>query len=202
MAFDFFRRGRDGAAEQRDLKRVPPGQALTQKWPVLHYGSIPKVDLDKWDFRVFGLVEQPLRLTWQEFKQLPRTTVHCDIHCVTRWSRLDNTFEGVAFQDIYNLVTRQEGADYVMVRGEQGYTTNVPLTDLLQPNVILADTHDGTPLAPEHGWPLRLVIPHLYFWKSAKWVRGFEFLSADQPGFWEQYGYHMHGDPWKEERYS
>jgi DMSO/TMAO reductase YedYZ molybdopterin-dependent catalytic subunit len=202
MAFDFFHRGRAGDRSTIDPTRVPPGQVLTKKWPVLHAGSIPRVDLKKWSFQLTGLVAQPLTLTWDEFQALPRTSVHCDIHCVTRWSRLDNTFEGVAFQVLYDLARPKPSARYVMVHAEHGFTTNVPLDDLLQPNVLLADTHDGSPLAPEHGWPLRLVVPHLYFWKSAKWVRGFEFLTVDQPGFWEQYGYHMRGDPWKEERYS
>lgn len=199
--FDFFHRGQSGT-HTTDPTRVPPGQAVTQKWPVLHYGDIPRVDLKTWDFRLFGLVEQPVTLTWDQFKQLPRTTVHCDIHCVTRWSRLDNTFEGVAVRDLFDLVQRQPEARFVTIHAEHGFTTNLPLDDLLQSNVLLADTHDGAPLAPEHGWPLRLVVPHLYFWKSAKWVRGFELRATDRPGFWEQYGYHMRGDPWKEERYS
>jgi len=199
--FDFFHRGRSGD-RTIDEERVPPGQVVTQKWPVLHYGGVPRVNLGTWDFRLFGLVDEPVRLTWSEFQQLPRTTIHCDIHCVTRWSRLDNSFEGVAFKDLLALITTKPEARFVMVHAENGFTTNVPLEDLLQPHVILADKHDGKELAPEHGWPLRLVVPHLYFWKSAKWVRGFEFLRSDRPGFWEQYGYHMRGDPWKEERYS
>jgi DMSO/TMAO reductase YedYZ molybdopterin-dependent catalytic subunit len=202
MAFDFFHRERTDVPGGIDRSRVPPGQVLTPKWPVLHYGGVPRVDLNTWDFRVFGLVRQPLRLTWSDFKGLPRATVQCDIHCVTRWSRLDNAFEGVAFREIYERCQPEPSATYVMVHAENGFTTNVPLEDLLRPNVLLADTHDGGPLPPDHGWPLRLVVPHLYFWKSAKWVRGFEFLAEDRPGFWEQYGYHMRGDPWKEERYS
>jgi DMSO/TMAO reductase YedYZ molybdopterin-dependent catalytic subunit len=169
---------------------------------VLHYGGVPRVDLEKWDVQVVGLVENRLTLSWEEFKRLPRVTVHCDIHCVTRWSRLDNTFEGVAFKVLYDLARTKQTAKYVLVHAEQGFTTNLPLDDLLRENVLLADTHDGQPLAPEHGGPLRLVVPHLYFWKSAKWLRGLEFLAEDQPGFWEQYGYHMRGDPWREERYS
>jgi DMSO/TMAO reductase YedYZ molybdopterin-dependent catalytic subunit len=200
--FDFFHPNRNDLPAGVDLARVPPGQVVTQKWPILNYGSVPRVDLSTWDFRVWGLVEQPLRLTWEEIEQLPRTSVHCDIHCVTRWSRLDNTFEGVAFEEIYRRVRPKPEARYVMVHAENDFTTNVPLDDLLRPNVLLADAHDGKPLTPEHGYPLRLVVPHLYFWKSAKWVRGFEFLAHDQPGFWEQYGYHMRGDPWQEERYS
>jgi DMSO/TMAO reductase YedYZ molybdopterin-dependent catalytic subunit len=202
MAFDFFHRGSPRKTSTGDPVRVPPGQVVTQKWPVLHYGGVPRVDLATWDFQVTGLVAQPQRWTWEQFQALPRTTVHCDIHCVTRWSRLDNTFEGVPFAAIEEMVQPRPEAAYVLVHAEPGFTTNVPLADLRQANVLLADRHDATPLAPEHGWPLRLVVPHLYFWKSAKWVRGFEFLAADQPGFWEQYGYHMRGDPWREERYS
>ncbi len=199
--FDFFHR--EQHSEQTiDPSRIPPGQVLTKKWPVLHYGGVPTVDPSRWDFRLFGLVDQPVRLTWDEFHQLPRTTIHCDIHCVTRWSRLDNTFTGVAVKDLLARVQLQPTAKFVMVHAENGFTTNLPLDDLIRPNVLLADTHDGEPLTPEHGWPLRLVVPHLYFWKSAKWVRGFEFLATNRPGFWEQYGYHMRGDPWKEERYS
>ncbi len=199
--FDFFHRERSDLRTV-DPARVPPGQVVTQKWPVLHYGGVPKVDLKTWDFRLFGLVEQPIRLSWAEFQRLPRMTIRCDIHCVTRWSRLDNTFEGVAVKDVLELASVKANAKFVMIHAEKGFTTNLPLDDLLQPNVLLADTHDGQPLTPEHGWPLRLVVPHLYFWKSAKWVRGFEVLANDRPGFWEQYGYHMRGDPWKEERYS
>ncbi|HEX5416936.1 MAG TPA: sulfite oxidase-like oxidoreductase [Chloroflexota bacterium] len=202
MAFDFFHRDSKKRSSLTDPERVPPGQVVTEKWPVLHYGGIPRVDLKKWDFRVFGQVENPLTLTWEQFQALPRAEVHCDIHCVTRWSRLDNTFAGVPFREVYERAAPRSGARFVMIHAENGFTTNVPLDDLLQPNVLLADTHDGKPLPPEHGWPLRLVVPHLYFWKSAKWLRGFEFLPADRPGFWEQYGYHMRGDPWKEERYS
>jgi DMSO/TMAO reductase YedYZ molybdopterin-dependent catalytic subunit len=202
MAFAFFHRGRSGEKMTVDPTRVPPGQVVTQKWPVLHYGGVPRVDLATWNLQIAGLVENRVTLSWEEFKQLPRTTLHCDIHCVTRWSRLDNTFEGVAFEVLYGLARPTPSARYLLVHAEQGFTTNVPLDDLLRGNVMLADTHDGKPLAPEHGWPVRLVVPHLYFWKSAKWIRGLEFLAEDQPGFWEQYGYHMRGDPWSEERYS
>jgi DMSO/TMAO reductase YedYZ molybdopterin-dependent catalytic subunit len=202
MAFDFFHRGRGGEKVTVDPTRVPPGQVVTQKWPVLHYGGVPRVNLATWNLQIVGLVGNRVSLSWEEFKQLPRATVQCDIHCVTRWSRLNNTFEGVAFKTLHDLAQPKPAATYVLVHAEQGFTSNVPLDDLLRDNVLLADTHDGQPLAPEHGWPLRLVVPHLYFWKSAKWIRGLEFLAEDQPGFWEQYGYHMRGDPWSEERYS
>ena len=187
---------------QYDAGRVPPGQSVTEKWPVLHYGGIPSANLPSWDFRVVGLVENPVRLTYEEFVKLPRTEVHCDIHCVTRWSKLDNNFEGVAFSTIHELASPRPDARFVMIHAENGFTTNLPLEDLLRDDVLFADKHDGEPLAPEHGWPLRLVVPHLYFWKSAKWVRGLEYMASDRPGFWEQYGYHMRGDPHKEERYS
>jgi DMSO/TMAO reductase YedYZ molybdopterin-dependent catalytic subunit len=202
MAFNFFHRDSKERSSLTDPERVPPGQVVTQKWPVLHHGGIPRVDLAKWNLRIFGQVENPLTLTWEQLQELPRTEAQCDIHCVTRWSRLDNTFAGVPFREIYERAKPRADARFVLIHAENGFTTNVPLDDLLQPNVLLADSHDGKPLAPEHGWPLRLVVPHLYFWKSAKWLRGFEFLPTDRPGFWEQYGYHMRGDPWNEERYS
>lgn len=202
MAFDFFHRDRKERSSLTDPDRVPPGQVVTQKWPVLHYGGVPRIDLAKWDLRIFGQVENPLTFTWEGLQELPRAEVHCDIHCVTRWSRLDNTFSGVPFREIYERAQPRSNVRFVLIHAENGFTTNVPLDDLLQPNVLLADTHDGKPLTPDHGWPLRLVVPHLYFWKSAKWLRGFEFLPADRPGFWEQHGYHMRGDPWQEERYS
>src|SRR6267143_1971514 len=147
--------------------RLPPGQSLTLKWPVLHYGSVPHFDAAKWDFKISGLVEEPVRLTWEEFRALPQTEVTSDFHCVTRWSRLDNRWKGVLLAD-----------------------------------VLFTFEHDGEPLAAEHGGPLRLIVPHLYAWKSVKWVRGFLLLDHDQLGFWERNGYHAYGDPWKEQRYS
>jgi DMSO/TMAO reductase YedYZ molybdopterin-dependent catalytic subunit len=183
-------------------RRLPPGQSLTEKWPVLHYGGIPHTPLEKWTFRVWGLVDNPVTWTYEQFLSLPHAkTEPVDIHCVTTWSRFDNVFEGIPFEEIYRLVRPKPEARYVMVHAEQGYTTNVPLEDLLRPNVIFAYKHDGQNLTPEHGWPMRLVVPHLYFWKSAKWVRGLEFMDHDAPGFWEDAGYHMRGDPWKEQRY-
>jgi DMSO/TMAO reductase YedYZ molybdopterin-dependent catalytic subunit len=182
--------------------RLPPGQYRTDKWPVLHYGGIPRIDLATWEFSVTGEVEEPVRWTWEEFTHLPHTTVRCDIHCVTAWSRFDNTFEGVAFLEVMRHIRPRSGAEFVMVHSYGGYTTNVRLADLLDEDVLFAFTHDGTSLAPEHGWPCRLVVPKFYFWKSAKWVRGIEFLRSEQSGFWEQNGYNLRGDPWKEERYS
>ncbi|HXZ80109.1 MAG TPA: sulfite oxidase-like oxidoreductase [Terriglobales bacterium] len=188
--------------KMRQEHRLPPGQSATLKWPVLHYGSIPRFDPATWDFRLYGLVEAPLRLTWAEFDALPKTSVTSDFHCVTRWSRFDNHWEGVGFRQILRLVRLQPGVAFVLVHAEQGYTANIPLADLDRDNVLFATHHDGEPLTPEHGYPLRLIVPHLYGWKSVKWVRGLEFLNRDIAGFWEQNGYNMHGDPWKEERFS
>ena len=186
--------------EQR--RRVPPGQYVTQKWPVLHYGSVPRTDLARWDFKVWGEVEQPFTLTWNEFQALPRTQVHTDIHCVTRWSRLDMDFAGVPIRAILDRARLRPSARFVLAHCEQGYTANLPLDVLDDDDVLLADAADGAPLTPEHGAPLRLVIPKRYFWKSAKWIRGLQLLPQDELGFWERYGYHNDADPWKEERYS
>lgn len=182
--------------------RLPPGQALTLKWPVLHYAGIPEFHPEKWDFRVFGLVEEPKRWTYDEFMNLPKVQVKSDIHCVTRWSKFDNTWEGVAFKEILKHVRVKPEAHSVLFHDAQGYTANVPLPDLLRDDVLFAYKHDGENLAPDHGWPLRLVVPHLYFWKSVKWVRAMEFLPEDTAGFWEQNGYHIYGDPWKEQRFT
>lgn len=182
--------------------RLPPGQVKTEKWPVLHYGSVPTVDLATWSLQVDGRVEQPLRWTWDEFKSLPRVQVFSDIHCVTRWSRYDNLWAGVAIREVLRLARPTAAATHVVVHAEQGFTTNLPLKELDQDDVLLADTHDGQPLTPEHGWPLRLVVPRRYFWKSAKWVTRIELVDRDAPGFWERNGYHNEADPWREERYS
>jgi DMSO/TMAO reductase YedYZ molybdopterin-dependent catalytic subunit len=187
----------------RDLaRRTPPGQVLTTKWPVLTYGRTPRFDPRKWSFRAFGLVEEETSFSWEELQALPRVEVACDIHCVTRWSRLDNRFEGVSVREIVRRVRPKPEAKYVMVHADPDYTTNLVLADLVDDDVVLALRHDGQDLTPDHGGPLRLVVPKLYFWKSAKWVRGFEFLDVNPPGFWEVNGYHMHADPWAEERYS
>ncbi|HEV2177852.1 MAG TPA: sulfite oxidase-like oxidoreductase [Terriglobia bacterium] len=182
--------------------RLPPGQSLTLKWPVLHVGGVPSFDPATWDFHTSGMVSQPLRLAWSEFQALPRIQVTADFHCVTRWSRFDNHWEGVAFRTIAELTAPQPQAAYVLAASEEGYTTNVPLRDLLEPNVLFALQHDGQPLAAEHGGPLRLVVPKLYGWKSAKWVRSLIFLPEDRAGFWEQNGYHMYGDPQREQRFD
>lgn len=188
--------------EMRRANRLPPGQSLTLKWPVLHEGPIPKFDPERWNFVVAGLVESPLRLTHEEFTDLPRVEIKADFHCVTHWSKFDNLWEGVAFAEILKRVCPRPEAGYVLVEAEHGYTANVQLKDLQEPNVLFAWKHNGNNLAPEHGWPLRLVVPKLYAWKSVKWVRGLEFLNHDRPGFWERNGYHMYGDPWREQRFD
>jgi DMSO/TMAO reductase YedYZ molybdopterin-dependent catalytic subunit len=182
--------------------RIPPGQYRTEKFPVLHYGSTPKTDLASWDFKVFGEVDSPFGLTWTEFKTLPRKTVQTDIHCVTRWTKLDTTWEGVPIQEILSRAQLRSSAGFVLAHSEQGYTANLPLSILDDDDVLLADTFDGAPLELEHGWPLRLLVPKRYFWKSAKWIRGLEFIDHDILGFWERYGYNNDADPWKEERFS
>ena len=183
-------------------KRIPPGQYFTEKWPVLHYGSVPSVDIATWNFRVWGEVEEPFSFTWDEFKAMPRSTVHTDIHCVTRWSRLDADFEGVPIQHIMERAGLRPSARFVLAHSEQGYTANMPLEVLDDDDVLLCDVADGAPLTPDHGYPLRLLVPKRYFWKSAKWIRGLQFLTQDQLGFWERYGYNNNADPWKEERFS
>ena len=182
--------------------RIPPGQQLTVKWPVLTYGPIPHTDLATWDFRINGLVEEPVTFNWDEFMALPQTRRHNDIHCVTRWSKLDNDWDGVAVLELMKRVTLKPEARAVIVHAERGFTANLMLDDFLRDDNLFAHSHDGQPLEPAHGYPLRLVVPHLYFWKSVKFVRGLEFVAEDQPGFWERNGYHMRGDPWDEERYS
>jgi DMSO/TMAO reductase YedYZ molybdopterin-dependent catalytic subunit len=188
--------------QRQEEGRLPPGQSLTLKWPVLHYGSVPRFNPATWDFRIGGLVEKPVRLSWEEFNRLPQTEIVSDIHCVTRWSRFDNRWQGVLFSEVMKLVKTRPEARFALIHAEQGFTANLPLEDLLRPTSLFAFKHDGEPLSPDHGYPLRLVVPHLYFWKSVKWVRGFELTASDQPGFWEQNGYHMYGDPWKEERFD
>ncbi len=183
-------------------RRVPPGQYVTEKFPVLHYGSVPHTDLARWDFKVFGDVASSFTFRWDEFKLMPRKQVHADIHCVTRWTKLDTDFEGVPIQHILELAQLKPTAKFVVAHCEQGYTTNLPLEVLDDDDVLLADTFDGKPLEAEHGWPVRLFVPKRYFWKSAKWIRGLEFIAQDRLGFWERYGYHNSADPWLEERFS
>jgi DMSO/TMAO reductase YedYZ molybdopterin-dependent catalytic subunit len=185
-----------------DPARLPPGQYLTDKWPVLHAGSVPQTDLANWDFRVFGEVENPVTLGWEELQALPSKEIELDIHCVTRWSRFDARFRGVHWSELAKLVRPKPRGRYVVAHAEQGFTANVPLRALEDDEALIAYEADGEPLTSDHGWPLRLVIGSKYFWKSAKWLRGIELLDRDQPGFWERYGYHNDADYWKEERYA
>ena len=188
------------APDQGMGDRVPPGQFLSNKFPVLTYGSTPKVDLDTWKFRVFGLVEQEVELNWDQFTKLPWTTVTADFHCVTQWSSLDNTWEGVTFPELMALAQPKPEAKFVMAHCFGGYTTNLPLEVAMEEG-LLAHKQDGESLGEGHGWPLRLIIPSRYGWKSAKWLNGIELIAEDAPGFWEQRGYNNNADPWKEERF-
>ncbi len=183
--------------------RLPPGQYLTKKWPILTYEDTPRFDAAKYRFKVWGAVEEPLELTWDELQALPRTNLRTDIHCVTTWSRFDNDWEGVSVREILARVKPKPEAKFVMAHSfsSMGYTTNMPLSDFDDDDVLIAFKHDGEDLTPDHGGPVRLLVPKLYFYKSAKWLSGLEFMEQDRPGFWEIRGYHNHADPWKEERY-
>ncbi len=182
--------------------RIPPGQYKTVKFPVLTFGATPHVDLRTWRIRILGLVEEPFEMDWEEFTGLPTKKVVTDIHCVTRWTKLDTVWEGVPFADLMHRIRPLPAATHVMQHAYGGYTTNLPVEELLADDVLLAYKLDGKPLSEEHGGPLRLVVPALYFWKSAKWLAALEFQDENKPGFWEKHGYHMHGDPWLEERFS
>jgi DMSO/TMAO reductase YedYZ molybdopterin-dependent catalytic subunit len=185
-----------------DPARLPPGQYLTEKWPVLHAGQVPDIDLATWDLRVFGEVEKEITLTYDELKALRATEVKSDIHCVTRWSRFDAHFTGVHWRELAKLCNPKPSARFVIAHAEHGFTANSPLSAIEDDDALVVYDADGEPLTPDHGWPARLFVPTKYFWKSAKWLRGLELRAADQPGFWERYGYHNDADFWKEERYS
>jgi DMSO/TMAO reductase YedYZ molybdopterin-dependent catalytic subunit len=182
--------------------RVPPGQYVTEKWPVFTHGRTPDFDPETWDFQILGEVEEPRRLRYHEFRALPRVAVLADFHCVTTWSRLDNRWEGVSAADIIRLARPTPESRFVLIHCDGDYAANLPMEEFCAASVLFADRHDGHDLTPEHGWPLRLIVPGLYAWKSAKWVRGIEFLRENRRGFWERRGYHNHGDPWREERYG
>ncbi|MCC6907722.1 MAG: sulfite oxidase-like oxidoreductase [Phycisphaerales bacterium] len=186
--------------------RTPPGQTLTKKWPVLHYGSVPHIDPAKWQLKVWGLCENPYTLDWRQFSDLPHVDLRCDIHCVTHWSRLDNVFTGVPTRLLIEMARPRADAKFVMQHAASApgndWTTNVSIDEFTAEDCILATHHDGRPLEAEHGYPIRAVVPRLYFWKGAKWITGIELRASDAPGFWEVNGYHMHGDPWKEERFG
>jgi DMSO/TMAO reductase YedYZ molybdopterin-dependent catalytic subunit len=185
-----------------DPARLPPGQYFTEKWPVLHAGEVPDVDLATYRFEITGEVEQPVSLTYDELRALPATSVTTDIHCVTRWSRFDAGFTGVHWRTLAELCRPKPTANFAIAHAEHGFTANVPLTALEDEQALVAYDADGEPLTPEHGWPVRLVVPSKYFWKSAKWLTGIELSSIDKPGFWERYGYHNDADFWREQRYG
>jgi DMSO/TMAO reductase YedYZ molybdopterin-dependent catalytic subunit len=193
-------RGFQGRRPAVDPARVPPGQYVTSDFPVLSAGPTPRTPLDEWSFTVSGAIDEPVSWPWDEFTALPVEMPTVDIHCVTKWSKLDTSWKGVSVDTLLEGV-RTEG-DYVRAWCDGGYTTNLPLEDLTGGQGWVAYQYDGEPLEPEHGGPARLLVPHLYFWKSAKWVRGLEILDHDEPGFWEIYGYHNYGDPWREQRYQ
>ena len=201
MLKDFMsRRGEE--RQMQEAGRLPPGQALTQKFPVLHYGPVAQIDVSTWTLSVFGEVEREMRWNWDEFRQIPTTTITTDIHCVTGWSKFDTAWEGPLFRDFVGLFGVRPSAKYVIAHAAHGFTANLPLEAMLEDNVLLAWKYNGDHLAPEHGYPVRTVVPQRYFWKSAKWLLKLEFSPIDKPGFWEQAGYHNDGDPWKEERFQ
>jgi DMSO/TMAO reductase YedYZ molybdopterin-dependent catalytic subunit len=192
-----------GQKESNDVaRRVPPGQRLVKGWPVLNYGPVPRFDEAEWDFQVFGLVERPLKLTYAELKALRTADVQADMHCVTGWTTLDNTWAGVSFRALAEKAGVKPEAKWVIAHCEHGYTSDLSLEAMMEDDVLVAWAHDGEDLTPEHGFPLRLVVPQRYAWKSAKWLRGLEFTDHNKRGFWEVRGYHIHADPWREERYS
>jgi DMSO/TMAO reductase YedYZ molybdopterin-dependent catalytic subunit len=185
-----------------DPARLPPGQHITEKWPVLHAGAVPHTDIATWRLRVYGEVEQEIELGWEEFSRLPRARTVQDIHCVTRWSRFDMHFEGVHWRELAALCHPRASARFAIAWAEHDFSSNVPVSALEDENALMATHAEGESLTREHGYPVRLVVPHRYFWKSAKWLRGIELSPVDRPGFWERYGYHNDADPWREERYS
>lgn len=209
--FDNIRQRKEAEIRLREEGRIPPGQSLTNKFPVLHYGQVPEFNPQTWNFRAWGEIEKPLELNWDQFSHLPRTTLKMDIHCVTRWSKADTLWEGVSLRTLIELgqIQLKPSARFVLQHAEFGFTANLPIDIMLAENFLLATHYDGQPITPEHGFPLRGVIGAIvgrndlkvpYFWKGAKWLRGLEFLKEDRPGFWEQAGYHNEGDVWKEER--
>lgn len=183
--------------------RLPPGQVRTRKWPVLHWKRVPIVSTADWQLFVRGLVERPVTWNWSEFQSLPRVRVFADFHCVTRWSRLGNVWEGVSVREILERTGVRPEARFVIAHGyDDGFTTNMPIGGFAAEDALLCDRHDGEPISADHGGPVRLIVPRLYAWKSAKWLSGLEFVASDAPGYWERNGYHAHGDPWREQRYS
>jgi DMSO/TMAO reductase YedYZ molybdopterin-dependent catalytic subunit len=202
MVGRFISRGFQGRRQPAEAGRLPPGQYLTRDFPVLSAGPTPRTPTDTWTFTIEGLVNDPVSWTWEEFLKLPAQSFTVDIHCVTKWSKLDTQWEGVSLDTLFEHVAIDDDAAYVTAFCDGGYTTNLPLDDVLDGKAFVAYRYDGDPLEPEHGGPARLVVPHLYFWKSAKWIRGLRLMEDDEPGFWESLGYNNHGDPWNEERYA
>jgi DMSO/TMAO reductase YedYZ molybdopterin-dependent catalytic subunit len=192
----------EAPSDLNKAKRLPPGQVTTDRFPILHEGEVPEYDLHTWSLRIFGEVASERSFTFDQLNELPRSRIVCDIHCVTRWSKLDTVWEGVRFKDLFPLLDVNSEAQHVMIHADNDYETNVPLSDLLRDDILLATHYDGKPLTDKHGWPLRLIVPHLFFWKSAKWIRGIEFMKEDRPGFWERNGFHNYADPFQEQRFS
>jgi DMSO/TMAO reductase YedYZ molybdopterin-dependent catalytic subunit len=191
-----------GLTSRPEDSRLPPGQHLVKNWPVLDLGQTPDVPTDRWKLDITGAVAKPMTFDWQSFNALPQSEKVSDIHCVTTWSRYDNHWKGVSTHDLLDAVSPNDDAKFVVLVSNDGYTTNLSLEDFCSPDAIIVHSWEGQPLELDHGGPVRLVVPHLYFWKSAKWLRRIDFATADHPGFWEVRGYHNRGDPWKEERYS
>lgn len=199
---DRIKRMKVPAVDPALARRLPPGQVLTERFPILHEGDVPEYDMEQWTLRVFGEVDREVTLRYADILAMPQKTVTRDIHCVTRWSRFDNAFTGVGFREFMQAIGVTPRSSYVMLHGDHDYTANLALSDLDRDDVLLAHSFEGEQLTDKHGWPLRLVVPHLYFWKSVKWLRGIEFITENKPGFWEQNGFHINGDPFLEERFS
>lgn len=198
----FFDRNRKEVEEKGfDPNRLPPGQYLTDRFPVLHVGDVPEYAPGEWNLTIGGLVDKPYVLTWEELTALPSTTITTDIHCVTKWSKFDTQWRGVRVRDLLEVAGVHNGATHIMGHAEYGYTANLPFEDATRDDSLVVWEYDGEPIEPIHGGPVRLLIPHLYFWKSPKWLRGLEVLDQDKPGFWERNGYHMYGDPFLEQRH-
>ena len=198
----FFERNREQLANKGiDSARLPPGQYLTERFPVLHVGDVPSYAPGEWDLKIFGLVDKPFTLNLDELKSMPASTLLTDIHCVTKWSKFDTTWKGVRVRDLFEHAGMHADAGYVMGHSEHDYTANLPLADMLLEESLVVYEYEGKEIEPIHGGPVRLLVPHLYFWKSPKWLRGLELRATDAPGFWEQNGYHIYGDPFKEQRF-
>lgn len=197
-----LRKSRSPKVDPASGNRLPPGQVLTERFPILHEGAVPEYDTGDWSLRLFGTLDRPIELRYADLQALPQRVLRCDIHCVTRWSKFDTEWGGVHLQDLLQAFDIQPKSSYVMAHADPNYQTNLLLDDLLHPQSLLATHYAGQPLTAQHGWPLRLVIAGRYFWKSAKWLRGLEFVAQEQPGFWEQNGFHLHADPFAEQRFS